>query len=177
MPDAVLFANDHDGNLAHVCVHDAIWVGDFDKADALARLLKAELRRPGLRGFMLFVRDGFTSRAIRDMRNVIEHRLSEPIGCGGPRTVLTDLAATRAPDLPGAKPEEKPGGGVQYGFPNPSEPMTKQKAADAWGTNMTAHKLTTLMKRGKVRHCEFSRQSWVFCCDDVPNLRPAFRTG
>ena len=55
-------------------------------------------------------------------------------------------------------------------FPNPSAPMTKKDAADAWGGAMTVKKLTELMKNGTVRYKQLSREKWIFCRDDVPNL-------
>ncbi len=58
-------------------------------------------------------------------------------------------------------------------FPNPSAPVSLQKAADAWGGQMTRHKLRKAMDRGRVRYQEKNRQTFVFCRDDVPNLPPA----
>lgn len=55
-------------------------------------------------------------------------------------------------------------------FPNPSAPISKKDAADAWGGDMTVKKLTELMTSGKVRFRQLSRQMFIFCRDDVPNL-------
>ncbi|MCZ6652961.1 MAG: hypothetical protein O7D91_08030 [Planctomycetota bacterium] len=64
---------------------------------------------------------------------------------------------------------------AQPNFPNPSTPMTKSKAADKWGGDMTVDKLTSQMVSGKVKYRKLNRQTFIFCCDDVPNLEPAHK--
>jgi len=55
-------------------------------------------------------------------------------------------------------------------FPNPSAPMSKKNAADAWGGEMTEKKLTNLMKRHRVRFRELNRETFIFCLDDMPGF-------
>lgn len=55
-------------------------------------------------------------------------------------------------------------------FPNPSAPMSKKDAADAWGGSMQVRKLTELMQSGKVRYSQLTRQQFIFSRDDIPNL-------
>ncbi len=74
--------------------------------------------------------------------------------------------------LPGERPDA--GGAVRSTadtttpFNNPSVPVTKQQAADAWGGSMTVQQLTSLMRGGKVPYRELTRQSFIFSCDDIP---------
>ncbi|MCH8853345.1 MAG: hypothetical protein IID41_11950 [Planctomycetes bacterium] len=69
-----------------------------------------------------------------------------------------------------------PAGLAQVKFPSPSVPMTKSKAADKYGGDMTVDKLTSQMASGRVKYLELNRQMFIFCCDDVPNLEPAHKT-
>jgi len=55
-------------------------------------------------------------------------------------------------------------------FPNPSSPVSKKCAADTWGGGMTVSKLTKLMKSGRVRYKELTRQCFILCRDDAPGL-------
>ncbi len=68
-------------------------------------------------------------------------------------------AANAEPDKP-----------IDVDFPNPSAPISKKYAADAWGGGMGVRKLTELMESGRVRHKKLSRQLFIFCREDVPNL-------
>jgi len=73
--------------------------------------------------------------------------------------------AKTSPGAAGGEPE-KP----LIPFPNPSAPMSKKDAADAWGGGMTVKKLSGLMESKKVRYVELNRETFVFCRDDIPNL-------
>ncbi|MCG3136721.1 MAG: hypothetical protein HJJLKODD_00557 [Phycisphaerae bacterium] len=91
------------------------------------------------------------NRAVADINNIPEYRAN-------------DNSLKSAPA----------GGGMSgYDFPNPSTPMTLQKTADKWGGDMTVAKLKTQMETGKIRYLKLNRQSYVFCCNDIPNLKPA----
>lgn len=53
---------------------------------------------------------------------------------------------------------------------NPSAPICKKEAAQAWGKGMTVKKLSGLMESGKIRYKEFNRQTFIFDRDQIPSL-------
>lgn len=53
---------------------------------------------------------------------------------------------------------------------NPSLPMSFTQAATHYGGQMTARKLSNLVKTGALRATKFSRQLYVFSRDDAPQL-------
>lgn len=55
-------------------------------------------------------------------------------------------------------------------FPNPSAPISKKEAADAWGGSMTTKVLNRAIETGELRAKRITRQRWIFCRDDAPKL-------
>lgn len=66
------------------------------------------------------------------------------------------------------RPEPTEAQGVD--FPNPSRPMSKKEAASLFDTS--SKKLTTMMNNKAVRFRTVNRQSFIFCSDDLPPIRP-----
>jgi len=88
----------------------------------------------------------------------VSEETAAPAGEGGRQAKMLPGAAEGEPEKP------------LIPFPNPSAPMSKKDAADAWGGGMTVKKLGGLMGSKRVRYVELNRETFVFCCDDIPNL-------
>jgi len=82
-----------------------------------------------------------------------------------PAKALAPRQIGTAPEAAGQASEP-----LNIDFPNPSAPLCLKEAADRWGGQMTRKKLRELMNSGKVRYRKLSRQRFIFCKMDAPNL-------
>jgi hypothetical protein len=107
---------------------------------------------------------------LRKSSSLISRRRLERLRLGADtiRDVLKEKTASE-----GTLPAVVQGPGGETGaipFANPSAPLSKKNTADAWGGDMTVKKLSKLMNSGKVKFVKLTRETFVFCRDDIPNL-------
>lgn len=146
-------------------------VGDWDGTNRDA--LTAPLLRIGLR---LDEINGLSEFQIRMHFDTVRPFLLSQCGVADTATHTVTKMINNPQDAPQATAGDASAGRfAQPGFPVPSKPISKKTAVGEWGGSMTVDKLTSLMKKGRVRYLELDRQMFIFCCDDVPNLEPSHK--
>jgi len=92
---------------------------------------------------------------------------------GSPVRLTDDLLMPRRQVDGGAKQRQsRP---QQVEIESPSAPISKGKAAELWGGQMTTDKLTAMLNSGKLRYQRLNRQTFIFERAQIRNL-PAPRS-